>query len=554
MRHLITLFLALSLTITAALAQILTGSVSNLGNENIDLTVLVDVANNSVTLTMEGPSNKWFAVGFGSSSTSMSGAYTTHVSSATFQMNERRHGGNNQGTALSSSGAVTSDVTSGGRRTVVFTRSRVGLTNNYYTFPNTAGSISIIWANGNSLSYGYHGGNRGYATLTLSEPCPPAAEVTLPVISICDGQSVDVFGTSVNFSGLFSDTILSSTGCDSLIQYQEVIANSSSALTDLGSISICQGESTTIFGNSENTAGIYLDTQTNSAGCDSVIQVELVVNPTYDLNETVQICSGNDYTFPDGTTQTNIVTSTTYTSSLSTGAGCDSLITTTVNPLSVISSDVMEEICFGSDYITADINLTNLTADTTVVRTYTASAGCDSTVTYTIMVFEQAVSISANVENTEATIDPIIGIPVLWQWFDCASNTAIAGEDMGSYAIPSDITSIEVSAQGSFPIGNDTCIAVSNCVMLMNDTSTAIAELSAVGIHIFPNPSIADLSIVNQEGRWLDLTITDMIGQVVYHGVSNKNMLINTSTWSEGVYGITLEVNGTRQSLQVIKR
>ena len=49
MRHLITLFLALSLTTTAALAQILTGSVSNLGNENIDLTVSVDVANNSVT-------------------------------------------------------------------------------------------------------------------------------------------------------------------------------------------------------------------------------------------------------------------------------------------------------------------------------------------------------------------------------------------------------------------------------------------------------------------------------------------------------------------------
>lgn len=554
MRHLITLFLALSLTTTAALAQILTGNVSNLGNENIDLAVSVDVANNSVTLTMEGPSNKWFGVGFGSSSISMSGAYTLHASGSTFQMNERTHGGNGSGTTLSSSGAVTNDATSGNRRTVVFTRSRVGLTNNYYTFPNTAGSISIIWAYGNNLNYSYHGGNRGRTTLTLSEPCPPATEVTLPVISICDGQSVDVFGTSVNFSGLFADTILSSTGCDSIIQFQEVIANSSSALTDLGSISICQGESTTIFGNSENAAGIYLDTQTNSAGCDSVIQVELVVNPTYDLNETIQICSGDDYTFPDGSTQTNIVTSTTYTSSLSTGAGCDSLITTTVDPLSVISSDVMEEVCFGSDYVTANINLTNLTADTTLVRTYTASAGCDSTVTYTIMVFEQAVAISANAENTEATIDPIIGIPVLWQWFDCASNTAIAGEDMGSYAIPSDVTSIEVSVQGSFPIGNDTCVAVSNCVMLMNDTSTAIAELSAIGIHIFPNPSIADLSIINQEERLVEVTITDMIGQVVYQGVSNENMLINTSTWSEGAYSVTLDVDGTRQSLQVIKR
>ena len=125
---------------------------------------------------------------------------------------------------------------------------------------------------------------------------------------------------------------------------------------------------------------------------------------------------------------------------------------------------------------------------------------------------------------------------------------------MGSYAIPSDITSIEVSVQGSFPIGNDTCVAVSNCVMLMNDTSTAIAELSAIGIHIFPNPSIADLSIINQEERLVEVTITDMIGQVVYQGVSNENMLINTSTWSEGAYSVTLDVDGTRQSLQVIKR
>lgn len=88
----------------------------------------------------------------------------------------------------------------------------------------------------------------------------------------------------------------------------------------------------------------------------------------------------------------------------------------------------------------------------------------------------------------------------------------------------------------------------------MNDTSTAIADLSAMGIQIFPNPNIADLSIINQEGRLLDVTITDMIGQVVYQGMSNENMLINTSTWSKGAYSVILDVDGTRQSLQVIKR
>ena len=88
----------------------------------------------------------------------------------------------------------------------------------------------------------------------------------------------------------------------------------------------------------------------------------------------------------------------------------------------------------------------------------------------------------------------------------------------------------------------------------MNDTSTTIAELSAIGIHVFPNPSIADLSIINQEGRLLDVTVTNMIGEVVYQGVSNANMLINTSTWSKGAYSVTLNVDGTRKSLQIIKR
>ena len=36
-----------------------------------------------------------------------------------------------------------------------------------------------------------------------------------------------------------------------------------------------------------------------------------------------------------------------------------------------------------------------------------------------------------------------------------------------------------------------------------------------------------------------------MIGQVVYQGMSNENMLINASTWSKGAYSVTLDVDGT---------
>jgi hypothetical protein len=48
------------------------------------------------------------------------------------------------------------------------------------------------------------------------------------------------------------------------------------------------------------------------------------------------VCSGDSYTFPDGTTQTNITAQVIYTNNLQTVASlCDSIITTTVNVTTV---------------------------------------------------------------------------------------------------------------------------------------------------------------------------------------------------------------------------
>lgn len=49
--------------------------------------------------------------------------------------------------------------------------------------------------------------------------------------------------------------------------------------TTSSQVTICNGDTATIFGNSETTAGFYYQTYTTFFGCDSVIEVELVVNP-----------------------------------------------------------------------------------------------------------------------------------------------------------------------------------------------------------------------------------------------------------------------------------
>jgi hypothetical protein len=55
-------------------------------------------------------------------------------------------------------------------------------------------------------------------------------------------------------------------------------------------------------------------------------------HPIYNLTETVEVCSGESYTFPDETTQDNIIAQVIYTSYLQTiGTLCDSIIETTVD-------------------------------------------------------------------------------------------------------------------------------------------------------------------------------------------------------------------------------
>ena len=85
-------------------------------------------------------------------------------------------------------------------------------------------------------------------------------------------------------------------------------------------------------------AGVYTVTVTDNIGVEvqsNVVTITDVVSPDYSTSESVSVCSGSSYTFPDQTTQTNITSQVVYTSNLQTVSGCDSIIETTVNVTSV---------------------------------------------------------------------------------------------------------------------------------------------------------------------------------------------------------------------------
>ena len=176
------------------------------------------------------------------------------------------------------------------------------------------------------------------------------------------------------------------------------------------SATVCSGSSYTFpDGTTENniTADlVHTSTLQTINACDSVIVTTVTVKPSYSLTETVSLCAGSDYTFPDGTVTSNIQADLLHTSTLQTTLGCDSMITTDITILPVYDLSETIDLCSGSDYTFHDgILVSNITVDLTHTSILQSSAGCDSTIVSTIHVLpvyqlNQAVSLCSGSDYT----------------------------------------------------------------------------------------------------------------------------------------------------------
>ena len=121
------------------------------------------------------------------------------------------------------------------------------------------------------------------------------------------------------------------------------------------------------------TAGTHILNLQTYLGCDSIVTLNLAVNPVYDETINAAICEGESYAengFNENTTGS-------YTQNLHTYLGCDSTVTLnlTVNP--VMNTTINAVICEGTSYTD---NGFNVSTEGTYSRTLQTVNGCDSTV------------------------------------------------------------------------------------------------------------------------------------------------------------------------------
>ncbi|SEW49840.1 T9SS type B sorting domain-containing protein [Chitinophaga arvensicola] len=152
-------------------------------------------------------------------------------------------------------------------------------------------------------------------------------------------------------------------------------------------VTICDGTSYTLpDGKIVKTAGDYQSNLTATTGCDSIIHTKVVLLPAYHQTTDIQICPGQSYLLPDGS---NTTVAGTFTASLKTYQGCDSIIITRLTVNSVIATERYDTICNGQSFILPDGKTTGSSGD--YKSKFMSVNGCDSIITTHLQVNDKPV-------------------------------------------------------------------------------------------------------------------------------------------------------------------
>jgi len=222
--------------------------------------------------------------------------------------------------------------------------------------PTTVGAFNGDVTFSGAFSTGFSG--FGLGIYNPSTPTAPSANFSSNVTTVCVGSTVtftDLSGGnptswSWNFgdagtstqqnpshvyasAGTYTVTLTATNGAGSDVQTGTIVVTSGVSYSQ--NIDLCPGESVTVGTSTYTSAGTYTDIL-SSGGCDSTVTTVVTMLQASTYAQTVEICQGSSYTIA-GSTYT---TAGTYTNVLTNPAGCDSTVTTTLVVNSLPSTSI----------------------------------------------------------------------------------------------------------------------------------------------------------------------------------------------------------------------
>ena len=237
------------------------------------------------------------------------------------------------------------------------------------------------------------------STVTVSQhlECADSIEVLNVVVNpvfrdtlsqtVCENQLPFQWrGGEYHTANTYYDSLVSTvTGCDSIYVLQLTV---NPVFHRTVPVAVCDNELPFEWnGRYYDTTGMYLDTLAAVTGCDSIVMLALVVNPTYNQQEAATICDSElPYTWRDTVFQPGTATGS-YVFHRETIHGCDSMVTLSlvVNP--TYNQQEAATICDSElPYTWRDTVFQSGTETGSYIFHRETVHGCDSTVTLSLVV------------------------------------------------------------------------------------------------------------------------------------------------------------------------
>ena len=212
----------------------------------------------------------------------------------------------------------------------------------------------------------------------------------------CDSYTWN--GTTYTASGNYTQTLTAANGCDSVVTMTLTI-NNSVATTDEQTACVSYTWNGIVYG----ATGSYTQTLDAANGCDSVVTLVLTINEPVYVTDVVEEC--DSYIWIDGINYTENTNLPTFT--LTAANGCDSVITLnlTINH----SVEIYDSILVLETQLPYDYFGNTITAEGDYVFNGTTVNGCDSSVYLHVDVQTVGINVVNSLENVTVYPNPTHG-------------------------------------------------------------------------------------------------------------------------------------------------